>query len=649
MSVAGVPIAAKPVAPAEKVWLLVILAAALLFVAWSPGSYVLQMDTAELSAMGQDIAQGKRWPLTGANVASGAAGRWAGPLVYYLASLPFWFTTSLQAGAVFFGLLLVVATGLLWQSTRVLFGPQVALAAAALYGCGAHVALEQRLNFFTALAPLGVVALLRACVAWGPQGRPQAVFWVVALLGGLVQLHVVHVAFGCLALMTWWLWRPAVPRFPLAAGLTLVALMQLPWLVEQLQSGGADWHKAVGWLGQRKQAGSAFSAAATLQTLTNALIAPIRLPLAVVQAQEQALMPWHWALAGLLAILQLAALALTPWRGPWRSGLLLLAVWLAVPIALFLVGRDGIYSFHLVAVLPAFAAMAGLGAVQLANRVGVVLGGTWAKTGLAVLVAVHGLLSAVLLQDIAAAANRRGDLHYPMAAVLSFPDALWRFPVQVHFATLASADQLRTLLARHGLSDTTPGQVHGQPAMALSFYPPLLPVCQTAKPDHKIATPWRLDRVPDCPVAADREGPWCLSPLPEPNLLQDWTVGWRDGRSLPGCFPAHARAGTRWTRSLPAGGRWRLRVQTLGPTAIRMDRLQPPAIVVKLGDVAVEPEAFSVSAPFWVAAERTYTLATDRPTIVTVASGEKARHVIDLTLESLPLPPSVSATANQPL
>lgn len=599
-----------PVTKPELAALVAILVVAAFFVGWDPGGYAFQMDSAEFAERGRAIAAGRELPLAGANVASGEAGRWTGPLAYYLTALPFFLTSSIRFAAVVFGTLVPLAAVLLWSTARALFGRGVALTAAALFVSSAQVAIEHRLLLFSSLAPFFVVALLRACVAWGPHARPRAVLAVIALTGALTQLHVVHVAFVAIVPVTYWRWRPRVDRRAAWIGVALVAAMQLPWVVEQVLVDGRDAERFVGWLSSRGRGGTELDLAASARILGNAASAPFRVPLDMLEEQGEAPSWLHRVGLATLGVLTGAGVVLSVRERRWRRPMALVAAWVVPPFALFVLGQNGVYSFHLLSLLPAFALFAAFGAERMTAPLGARQ--AWV---LGPLVAGLVLAQASLVARIGERVAAQGYARFPMSMVLSYPDDLWRYPVDVEFPTLRDVDHIEALLARQGFSATVRGRVHGPLAMALSHYPPVLP----AFPDGRGPAPrsddphFRLARGEVCEGAAPqrRSGPWCLLGAPAPGLLSGWWTHRHDGAATRSGFPADTRGPQRWWRDLPGGTTLDLTVWTLGPSATRMDRPTAPSVEVTLDGRHLEPLDVAVGAPFWVLAERRYAVHTE--------------------------------------
>lgn len=607
---------------------------ALFLVCASPGTHALQMDTAELSAIGRDIAAGRVFPLAGPNVASGEGGRWAGPLIYYLAALPFLLGGEWTFTIVFFGVLWVGSIGLGWSCARALFGPRVGLLAAALQVTSAQAVIEHRLNFFTALAPLGVLALLRACVAWGAgpshrsaQPSPGALTWVIVFVGALTQVHVVHVAFVALAFLTWWLWRPALDRRALWLGVAVVLLLQLPWVVEQLTSDARDVRKAWAWVQSRGER-EPFDVTAAGRTLVAGLTAPFRLPTDVLIEQGGHPSLLTRGALWVSALLTFCGVAWTPFDRERRRGLALVLTWAAVPLVLFAVARVGVYSFHMVSVLPAFALVAALGLDALTRRLDqmkdVVAG--------AIILGI-GLAQGLLVREIDAQTEVTGRARFPMTMVLSYPDSMWRFPVDIEFPTFNDVARLHRLTAAVGLDLETSGRLHGPLAMQMAHYPPLLPAVTPYGPRPDVdGSHWLLERGEEaCREADHREGPWCLSSL---VASQDGWRGWSastERGELPTAFPlTPGRGSLTFSREVLANGA--LRLWTLGPIATRMDEPTPPTVQVSVSGQPIEPTLERLEAPFWVLAERRYEWGELAGRLEIRVEG--VRHVVDLVLEA---------------
>ncbi len=611
--------AQPPVGRAEVIVLSAVLVVAALILVSDPGGYAFQMDPAELSARGRAIASGEDLPLAGPNVASGEAGRWTGPLTYYLSALPFFVVSEIDLAAAFFGLLLVLATARLWSSARTHFDSRVALASAALYATSAHAAIEHRLNFIAAIGPFFLLALLRACVSWGPLGRPRAVAWVIGLAGALTQIHVVHVAYLSMVAVTYWTWRPAIDRRAVAAGAGVVAALQLPWLVEQILTGGRDVQRFAAWLGSRGAGGGELDLLGPLSTLGNALSAPYRIPSDVLEAQGGDAPGWMRAGLVVLGLLTIAGVILAVRERALRPSLRLVAAWLGVPLVLFVLGGSGVYSFHMVSMLPGFALLAALGLERTTRHLG-----RYGTPALAGATALLALAQASPLWGIETRVREQGFVRFPMSMILSYPDDLWRFPVEIDFPTVRGMADVEHLLAERGMPADVRGRVHGPLALALSHYPPYLPaISGEAPPLDAAATHWRLDRGEACRGAPHREGAYCLRPV-DGSLASGWEMV-TDGRAQATAFPAEADPRRPFRRTLERPSE--LVVWTLGPMPAHMDEPTAPELEVTVDGVAITPTRTDVSAPFWILAERHYRAPAG--TIEIRPRGDE-RYVIDL-------------------
>lgn len=630
------PAPTLPVARWEWLGLGCALLLAAFGVGWQPGSYAVQMDTAEFTLIGRAIVNGQALPLVGANVASGDAGHWAGPLLYYLCALPHAVFSRLDAAAAGFGALLVLAVLWLWQVGRRLFGPVAALATAILYGGCAHAWLESRLNFYTALAPALLVAALRLGLAWAERGGSWPLFGAVALLGALVQLHVVHVAYAALLGLVAVLWRRPPAPLPLLAGAASWAAMQAPWLVAQLQSNWADVAQFARWWQQRSTTGTGRSALRALHTLESAVTAPLELPAAVYEAQGLPPSALWSAAAGVLACCALLGLALGPVQPVARRGLGLVLGWIAVPLGLLVLGREGVYSFHVLGVLPALALLGGLGAAAAQEA----LSTAWSRTqprraktlAQGLLVAALGVYAAGNVEWLVGVSERSlacGQLQYPMRAILSFPDALWRFRVPIAFPTVQSLAALDAALAAHGLDPEQSGQVHGPAALHLGSFPPHLPPArpgvqgqpQPASQPHVLLQPASC-AAPDTPFAWQIQR---LIPAQVPAVQLQ-----RPGREpMQLALPAQLPTTGRLAIHVAAGTDAALDVWTHGPLAVRMDRPEPPVLDVRLDGATVQPEARETAAGFWLTTRHRFRIRSPRDGQLTIARRGTGKVVLD--------------------
>ncbi|MDP2345330.1 MAG: glycosyltransferase family 39 protein [Deltaproteobacteria bacterium] len=193
-------------------------------------------DEALFFRIGMDIVEGQGFPLLGTQITDGA-GRLPGPAFLYVMALPLVVWRAPEAQFLFVEVLGALTVVVLWHALRRPFGERAAFITALLIACSPWSALyadrtwnPNVLPFFVALAFL---AALR--VREDPRSR-----WSVAVLPLLALMPQFHMSApvawaGLLVLVG----KSAlqVPRQKLLLGLGLAAILYIPLLVNETQTG----------------------------------------------------------------------------------------------------------------------------------------------------------------------------------------------------------------------------------------------------------------------------------------------------------------------------------------------------------------------------------------------------------------------------
>ncbi len=190
-------------------------------------------------ATGMDIAHGVRFPLLGPIITSGQA-RHPGPLTYWLAALPQFFTRAPEAGNVFFELMGAAMVWMFWQALRRPFGDPAATFAAVLLACSPWSALfADRVwnpHAFLVFEQLALLAALKL------RERPSSA-WVAVLPIACLALPQFHssapVVWLALVPIVWGNARHWNRRY-LGLGFALAALSYVPFVVNEVQTGFGD-------------------------------------------------------------------------------------------------------------------------------------------------------------------------------------------------------------------------------------------------------------------------------------------------------------------------------------------------------------------------------------------------------------------------
>ncbi len=187
-------------------------------------------------AIGMDLAHGRSFPLLGP-VLSGGRARLPGPLYYWLATVPYLFSSAPEAGNLFFELLGALTVWMFWSSLRSPFGEAGAAFAAILMALSPWSALfgDRVWNPHAFLLCEGVALLAVLRLRENPDSR-WAIGLPVACLA-LLQLHmsapVVWLALLPLGATSWRRWN----RRYLALGIALGLALYVPAAMSEIGSG----------------------------------------------------------------------------------------------------------------------------------------------------------------------------------------------------------------------------------------------------------------------------------------------------------------------------------------------------------------------------------------------------------------------------
>ena len=338
------------------------------------------LEQAQAVSAAAGIAAGTHWPLLGLPI--GWTTAHAGPLYFYLISLPFLVARDPVAAVVFAVLLNLMAIVFLYAFARAFLGPAIALVAALLYAVSPLAVFSSRILWNPGLMPVFTVLFIWSLHALVVNGRSAAIVGVAASLGVLVQLHSTGVALVIVALLAGLLFRPRVaPRLVLAAGAAFL-LLHGPLLVYELTHGFANARALARALVSPEATQGPIGYPALIANVV-LLCHPVLDGLAAGTPLPGLLRGALWGVgaveAGLFA-LGIAGCAVDAVR-PAAAGVpglrrraVLLLLWLAVPIALLGSRRHAVWWYYLDVLYPcqfllAALALARLGA--LAGQLGV--------------------------------------------------------------------------------------------------------------------------------------------------------------------------------------------------------------------------------------------------------------------------------------
>jgi len=190
------------------------------------------LDQVRDVSTGAAIASGQSFPLLGPLI--GWTRAQLGPLYFYLIAPSFLLSGSPLSGAVFAALVGVLTIFLVYRFASEVFGPPVALAAAALFAVFPLAVLSSRVLWNPAFIPLFTVLFMRDLYAVVAGGRSRSIIGVFAWLAVLTQLHLSGALLGVVALLSLLVWRPRLKLSHVLAGSAVFLALYVPYLVHEL-------------------------------------------------------------------------------------------------------------------------------------------------------------------------------------------------------------------------------------------------------------------------------------------------------------------------------------------------------------------------------------------------------------------------------
>ncbi|HEX7189945.1 MAG TPA: glycosyltransferase family 39 protein [Thermoanaerobaculia bacterium] len=190
------------------------------------------LDQVRDVSTGTAIASGQSFPLLGPLI--GWTRGQLGPLYFYLIAPSFLLSGSPLAGVVFAALAGVLTIFLVYRFASEVFGPPVALAAAALFAVFPLAVLSSRVLWNPAFIPLFTVLFMRDLYAVVAGGRSRSIIGVFAWLAVLTQLHLTGALLGVVALLSLLVWRPRLKLSHVLAGSAVSLALYVPYLVHEL-------------------------------------------------------------------------------------------------------------------------------------------------------------------------------------------------------------------------------------------------------------------------------------------------------------------------------------------------------------------------------------------------------------------------------
>jgi hypothetical protein len=430
-------------------------------------------DQARDVSIASSIALGRSLPLLGPIINQTQAA--LGPLYFYLMALPYVFSSAPIAGASFIAGANIIALFLCYRFVRMMFGPDVALKATALFAVFPLAVLSSRSMWNPGWLPLFTILFFRALYSVVVRGHSGSIIAVFSLLAILVQLHLTAVSFAVVTLVALMVFRPRVRVSHLVIGGSCVLLLTFPYLVYELthQFGNTRMifrATAMTSLAEHRP----FPA---LLTHVASLFLPSLNGFVTTEQWTPLFLKGFVALYRIEAVLFVVGVVICLQRvlSAWRTGktgalqshgpIVLLLMWLVVPIVILGSKRVELWWYYLDLLYPSQFIFA---AIALASLPQHALIPAWAREGVA-RGALGLLLSILLFQSLFQIAlqqkiDGQGAIVVDLPKLyINPPRALAAGPNTVTALTLGHRSRiLRTLLEEFEMdAGAFPGRVHG--------------------------------------------------------------------------------------------------------------------------------------------------------------------------------------------
>ena len=361
-----------------------------------------------------------------AKLAHGSGPVWAGlmssvkvtnpPLFIYLLAPLVWIESDPAFISCCIAALNLGAVALCWHIGRKYYGRLAGAVAALLFAVSPWAVIYSRKIWAQDLVPVFATGALWALHVLVLDRRPKAIFWVLLLPLCLIQIHFSGLALTAMILALLWLLRPQVDWPRVKAAVAVAALLLIPYLWFQVQTGGADFRQALATLGGQQyripddlrvdpRLGYAYPrrdswvhAVAIVNAgeiedilglsarwvLDPQRVWPATCPRAQYFRETQGLenpllwleqialvAAWGWLAVRAARGLRVARrkpFASVPADAPVQTALIL-TLWIAVPVAVFVAARLWTYLSYFVILLPAEFLALGIGVQELLAKV----------------------------------------------------------------------------------------------------------------------------------------------------------------------------------------------------------------------------------------------------------------------------------------
>ena len=354
-------------------------------------------DEAMVALLAQDMALGENFPLTGIISSVGLPNP---PQSVYVMALPYLFSDDPLVATMYVAALNVIGVGLVWAIGHRYLGRNAGLVAGLVYALSPWAVLYSRKiwaqDFMT---PFVLMAIALGLLGFIERRRWAQVLCLPVLLWAL-QIHFAGWALLPLyAVLLWIGWRHrTLERRALIVSVVISVLVMLPYIIGLTQTLSADPTRLSAALSTAdSRAEAQTESLLTSNALETALLFASGLGVERwIAPQQQAdllsnvpPLPGLWLLVAGLTLLGGFVIWIRPRLRPIAS---LLTAWMLLPVVVFSVTWTVFYPHYLIAALPVFALLTGVGVDGLIDGAQKLVGGRSRYIRAALLVSVGAIL-----------------------------------------------------------------------------------------------------------------------------------------------------------------------------------------------------------------------------------------------------------------
>jgi hypothetical protein len=402
---------------ADGIAILIVAFAACLRLGW-PAVTEFKADEARLLGLALDMADFKSFALRGIGSSVGFPNF---PMSVWLYSLPLLIWRHPYSATLFVGLLNTAAVGVTYRLVRRYWGTAAALTAALMFAASPWAVIYSRKIWAQDLLPLFILAYAGTALAAFVDGRRWALFFHIACLAVVVQIHLSGAALAVVTCV----WAAAFWRRSLAAwrelllGVGAAVVLALPfvfWAAQHADTSASALFPGAVLTGPAKYDLESLRLAWLVWCGfdTHSLAGPGAFRSFLDSVPNLDPIRWVW---GMLTI---GGLIVVAWRR--RPVDLMLASWLVLPVAFFVRHSTPVYPHYFIITLPAAYVLAGIATEALLRWAG---GRTWHVSIAVLLVAVCAIQAAAWVGLLAfiASHDTAGGFGTPLGTLLSAAEA----------------------------------------------------------------------------------------------------------------------------------------------------------------------------------------------------------------------------------